>query len=284
MSRWPIIFAMAMIIFIDIRGLNAQAITYMGLGEKRDFYHTELLNEVVKQFPDKSYVVKRYTDDLPHHRSFSYLEANKDIDIVIAYATQERDDKYRGIRIPILKGLNGWRTSVVHSDNIDMFKNVTTLEQFKAFVPGQFHTWTDYKILLKNGITSARGANFDGLYFMLHKKRFDYFPRSILTIDQELAVFQTTKKLNVALEPYILIKYPTALYFYVNKANVELAQDINDGLENLIASGRFDKIFNRYFGEIIERIRSENREVFDLENPFLPASVPSERKELWLTY
>jgi hypothetical protein len=282
--RLLIFFCIVIIAIADVRLVYAKDITYMGLGEKRDYYHTELLNEIVKQFPNKAYSIKRYTDKLPHHRSFSYLAANKDINIVIAYASEERNAEFMGIKIPILKGLNGWRTSVVHADNLDIFKHVTTLEHFKTFVPGQFHTWTDYKILLSNGITSARGANFNGLYLMLDKKRFDYFPRSILVIDQEVKVFKEEKELNISIEPHILIKYPTALYFYVNKTNIALAKMINDGLENLISSGKFDEIFNRHFSEIIEKIRSENRQVFTLDNPFLPESVPLSREELWLDY
>ena len=261
---------------------EAKNITYMGLGGDRDAYHTELLTEIFKYSPTQNYQINRYSEDLPHHRSFIFLDENKGIDIVIAYATEERDQKYLAVPIPILKGLNGWRLSVVHKDNIDILKNVANLADLKKFKVGQFHAWTDSKILMANGLQPVKGSDFIGLYHMLNKKRFDYLPRSILEIDHEVKSLSQTERIDVVIEPNILIYYPTAFYFYVKKSNTELARDLTKGLEAIIRNGKFDEIFYRHFGEIITKIRKEKRNIIVLKNPLLPKSAPLERKELWL--
>ncbi|MGJ8682780.1 hypothetical protein [Paraglaciecola sp.] len=261
---------------------KADTVTFLGLGITQDVYHSELLVEVFNHAPNKDFVVKQYKNELPHHRGFMFLAENRDIDIMIGYATEERDKHFRAIPIPISKGLNGWRLSAVHKDNVDVFKNINTLQEFKKFSPGQFHSWTDLKILLANDITPTPGSDFLGLYVMLHKKRFDYLPRSIAELNREIGPIRKDHNLNIVVEPHILIVYPTAFYFYVNKENTELAESIRLGLENIIANGVFDRVFYKHHSEALKQIERESRRIFRLDNPLLPKSVPLSRKELWL--
>ena len=161
-------------------------------------------------------------------------------------------------------------------------KHIESLEAFKKFIPGQFHSWADYKILLANRIAPATGADFDSLYRMIHLKRFDYLPRSVLEIDQEMETLVKLHNIDAVVDPHTLLIYPTAMYFYVNSNNQALADTLQTGLETIIANGIFDLVFYQHYGDIIDKIRSEKRQVFRLDNPFLPPSVPINRVELWL--
>ena len=114
---------------------------------------------------------------------------------------------------------------------------------------------------------------------MLESNRFDYFPRSILEVRWE---YEKHKDRNIMIEPYQLIHYPTAYFFFVNKNNTKLANDISVGLEKAFKDGSFERIFNQYFGSEIKKVQQEKRNVFTLNNPFLPIQVPLSRSELWL--
>lgn len=262
--------------------VSPRKLTFVGLGESRDRYLSELLNAVFALYPGEYYSAERFAKTVPHHRTFYYLEKHEQVDIVIGYATEEREDKFRSIPIPLLKGLNSWRLSVVHKDNREIFRSVKTLEQLRNFLPGMHPTWTDYKILKANQLPVVGGVDFIGLYYMLNEKRFDYFLRSVLVIDKELESFNHGHDLHLTVDPYLIIKYPTALYLYVNKDEEKLADDILNGLDLLIKNGEFDRIFMRHFGDVIRRIQAEKRTTIDLTNPLLPASVPLQRKELWI--
>ena len=257
-------------------------VTYLGVDDALAKYNDELLAEAFKHSGTSMPSIKRYPEGTPHHRGFIALGQNQGLDIVIGYATQERNDKYLAIPIPLLKGLNGWRLPVVHQDNVNIFKNIDTLAAFKEFRPGLYHSWTDYKILKHNDFSIVRGSDYQGLFQMLNKKRFDYFPRSIMVAASEVEMFIETKNLKLALDPYILIHYPTASYFYVNKQNTALAQTLTLGLERMIKNGKFDQLFERHFGELVKTIKAQNRKVFRLDNPLLPVTVPVNRKELWI--
>ena len=102
--------------------LKAKEFVYMGLGEVRDTYHSQLLQEIIKHTDSGDVTFRRYEKGITHARAFKFLEQNEVIHIVVGYATKERDEKHLAIPIPILKGLNGWRLSVVHKDNVDLFK------------------------------------------------------------------------------------------------------------------------------------------------------------------
>ncbi|KMT64091.1 substrate-binding periplasmic protein [Catenovulum maritimum] len=262
----------------------AKDIVYRGLGVYRDAYHTELLQTILDHSKHGAYDAKSYHLTIPHQRAFELLTSKRDIDITIGYATQERLDLYQAIPIPIMKGLSGWRVVLVHEDNINTFKDIKTLNQLKTYKPGMFHTWTDNKIFEHNGIESTKGAHWVGLFRMLHKKRFDYFPMSILEAAREAKLYKQEYQLSIAVDPYILITYPVCFYFYVEKNNHELAQHLNQGFEKIIANGEFDKIFSKHHSGILKEFFTGSRKVIRLKNPLLPQSVPLERAELWLHY
>ena len=57
---------------------------------------------------------------------------------------------------------------------------------------------------------------------------------------------------------------------------------MSSGLEQSLKDGSFERLFIRYYGDIIKQALSENRLVYQLKNPFLPKKTPLHRKELWL--
>lgn len=273
---------MSFIFLFNITVSNAEEVTYGGIGETIDLYHTELLQLILDHVETKKYQVNRYDIEIPHMRAFEFLATKKDIDIVIGYATNERERRFRAIPLPIMKGVNGIRTSIIHKDNIAAFKGIKTLDEFKQFKPGLHHAWTDNKIFAANGIETVKGSSYEGLFHMLNQKRFDYYPLTIFEAVRELKKYKTINQLDLVIDPNVLIFYPVCFYFYVEKSNVNLAQDIVNGFEAIIANGRFDQVFDKYHGEVIVKLLKEKRTIIHLNNPLLPLGVPLERKELWI--
>ena len=116
-------------------------------------------------------------------------------------------------------------------------------------------------------------------FFMLNKKRGDYYPRSIQEINWE---YEAYKHLNIEIEQHTLIYYKTAYYFYVNQNNFELANDIKFGLEAALKDGSFDRVFVKYNAHVINLLRQKGRKVYKLGNPLLSNKTPLHRDELWL--
>ena len=225
------------------------------------------------------YQIQALGADIPKDRNFELLAKNDGLDVVFAGSNLEREQKYRAVYFPLFKGLYGWRIPLVRRTHLDPFNDIHSLAEFKHLIAGQFHTWSDTQVLESNGITVAKGTNFDGLFGMLSKGRFDYFPRSVLEIDQD---YYSHKNLNIAIEPSIILHYPTAFYMYVSKENEILADDLLAGLEAAHTDGSFNKLFMQFYGQQVNKVIDTNRRVIQLKNPFLPKETPLERSELWL--
>lgn len=249
-------------------------------GKNKDTYVNKLLTLALSYTEHPTYTLKAFGQRLPKGREYKFLEHQEGIDVIADGATIERESRYLPIHFPLLKGLNGWRVPLVNSENKDLFLKIITEDDFKKLTALQFHSWSDSEILLSNGLNVYRSGDQKGLYRMLDQKRVDYYPRSLLEVKKEI---KGIKHLNITVDPHIFIHYPTAFYFYVNKANKQLAKDIKSGLEKALADGSFDKLFMEYFTSSVDEIQNSNRRVFELSNPLLSTKTPLHRKELWLS-
>lgn len=216
---------------------------------------------------------------LPRGRAFESLANGKTIDVIWGNSTIERESRFLPIRIPIYKGLIGWRIPLVKIENKDQFAEIRYIEELRAFQPGQHHIWTDTKILRANDINVFGSHTRDALMDMLLSEKFDYFPRSAIEI---LGEYHQEKSRGIHIDQHILIKYPTAYYYYVHKNNKKLAQEIETGLSKLVTSGQFEKLFNEEFGDRLQQLNLGQRTVFELHNPFLSDQTPLKEKKYWL--
>ena len=128
---------------------------------------------------------------------------------------------------------------------------------------------------------ALKQLNNSGLFKMLSKQRIDYFPRSVLEIWEEA---DQHAEEGLVVEASIVLQYPAAIYFFVNKKNQALARRLEEGLRRAIADGSFDALFFERFGEVIRRARLAARTRFDLENPLLSSETPLDQPELWHQY
>ena len=197
---------------------------------------------------------------------------------MVGTATKAREAEFQAIYFPILKGLNGWRIPIIQQGKADLFSKINTLAELKKLKIGLFHTWTDVEIFEYNGFEVAKGTTHKGMFKMLDKGRFDYLPQSIIQAKPDVYAHD---ELKLAIDNYVLIKYPSAYYYYVNKGNDELAKDIKTGLELALADGSFERLFQAAFGQVLEKYSIEKRTVFTLLNPLLVDENLIGREDFW---
>lgn len=248
-------------------------------GTERESYSIKLLKHVLSYDEKTHYQLSAFGKYLPKMREFDLLGKHNGIDVVIGGATIEREQLALPIRFPILQGLYGWRIALVHKENKNILRDINNLSDFKKLRALQFHTWSDSETLRLNNIKLVKGTDIKGLYLMLDNKRADYFLRSVLEIDGDLA---RHRHLAIEKEASTLVWYPKAVYFYVGNNQPSLAKSIKTGLELALKDGSFKKLFMSYYGEIISTLQKEHRQVFKLTNPLLSPLTPLDRPELWL--
>lgn len=227
-------------------------------------YVETLLNHI---FDAQGYSLTIIHNNIPSNkvRTAKLIGQNKSIDLFWANAKTDINPELHAIKYPIYHGHIGYRLLLVSKKDFVDFSKITTVEQLAKYAAVQKKDWLDYEILVSNGLKVNGNLSFTAMFKTVEQGLADYFPRSILEIERELATFGSEK---LKIEPNLLIKYPSASYFYVNKQNTKLAKIIQRGFQAIIDNGVYDKHFNDYFGETIRRQKLADRQVIELDNPF----------------
>lgn len=245
-------------------------------GDRRYEYSEKLL-ELALSKTTTAYRVARAAQPLNQDRQVFELEASRSIDVAPLPASADREARLLPIRIPLNKGLLGWRLGLVRKGDAALLSTTKGVADLKGIRIAQGHEWPDTEILRFNSIQVMTGTSYEGLFKMLIGGRFDYFPRSIVEIWGEHEQFAD----RLEIEPHLALHYLYDAYFFVNKNNKKLAEDIREGLEKAIADGSFQRLFLEHWGERIRQARLSERTVIELSNPLLTPQTPARRAELW---
>ncbi|MCV2365697.1 transporter substrate-binding domain-containing protein [Paucibacter sp. DJ1R-11] len=212
-------------------------------------------------------------------RALMELQHQRDsIDIVWTMSSAQREQDLLPIRIPIFKGLYGWRLFLVRRGQEQAMREVRSLADLAEFVMVQGHDWPDTEIMRANGLQVVTGSSFDALFSMLRLNRGQAFPRSVLEIDWE----QRSHTDSFVVEPHLALHYPAAIYFFVRRGNQRLAHLVEQGLQRMIAKGSFEQLFQQYHRSILAGHALGSRRVIELHNPLLTPETPLQNKALWL--
>lgn len=259
-----------------------QVIRYPRLSTAGD-PHGEYILDILRQaisYSSQPYQLQGSRSTMQQARSIYELTSSQGtVDVLWTMSTDEREAQLIPIRIPIDKGLIGWRIALLTPENVNLFKRVKTAKDLEAFTAGQELDWPDVPILQSNGLPVKTSTTYETLFTMLRAGRFDYFPRSLLEVQFE---FDGPIGKNLAIDPHIVLHYPSALYFFVSPREPKMAEDIRSGLEEMIRNGSFEKTFQRYQQATIKGVNLKNRTIIPLRNPTLsPDKMPLNRPELW---
>jgi hypothetical protein len=74
-----------------------------------------------------------------------------------------RGQRLLPVRIPLDKGLFGWRIAPLPSSRAQLLKGVRNLEDFRQFSAGQGHDWPDSEILRSQDLPVNVSASYASL-------------------------------------------------------------------------------------------------------------------------
>jgi hypothetical protein len=184
------------------------------------------------------------------------------------------------IRIPVDKGLSGYRVSLIDGRRQATFSAVRTVEQLKRIPLGVGRQWSSAAVFLDTGFAVALGNSTAGLHSMLAADRFQHFPRAIEEALYEQAAYASSFP-ELALERSFVIYMPLPRYFFVAPGHARLAERLEAGMRALMADGTFDLIFHEFYDELIDKVGLRKRRLFRLENRNLPPQTPLANKAYW---
>ena len=215
-------------------------------------------------------------------RSQILLSKSEAITTLVRVTSRERERIMRPVRIPLDKGLTGYRLFLIRQQAQPALDKVRSLDDLRRFTIGQGSNWVDTKVLRAAGFMVETAPAYESLFHMLDAGRFDLFSRGINEISREMddrrSVFT-----NLAIESHLLLYYPLPRYFFFapTAQGERLAQRVEEGLHLLRRNGQFERMYREFKRQILVGLDLSGRRLFRLDNPELPPQTPLSKADLW---
>ncbi|GAB5379538.1 MAG: hypothetical protein Alis3KO_29340 [Aliiglaciecola sp.] len=279
-------FKFIILVFVVVQcAAQAQTVKYIDNTDdvdKHGKYFVQLLELAFEKSKEQygSYNLEPVPVSMRQDRLFKSIETGM-IDLMWTVTSKPREKNALAIPIPLLKGLIGHRVLVIERSKLNEFAQIKSIQQLANYTGVQGHDWPDTVILDNAGLKVERIVWHSSMYKLVSSGIIDYFPRSVLEVIEEL---ERAKDPTLVIDPYHLIVYPSAIYYFVNKDKKELAKRIEFGLREAIKDGSFDKLFYSFPGHFkaMRDIPTKDRIVFNIDNPLMPESALLDEQALWI--
>lgn len=239
----------------------------------RQEYERDILDAVLKATEQKqgAYKIEESRTDYPRAEDEASVFRTKGFDIFGTVAGNQKLANEQKILIPspLMKGILGYRILIIRKADAKKFATIKTAAELKKLRMGIPDTWADAGLFRHNGYPVEEKGSFDDLFQRLENNEFDYVT---FGANEVAGVFagRAAKSGQLIIEPSLLVYYPFPLVFYVNPQQSALAERVAAGLTAINTNGGLDKIFNRYYGDLLGPLQLTKRTRITLENPILP--------------
>jgi len=259
-----------------VRGQPIDTYKYRDTGRisKRDDYQARLLALALEKTvaTDGPYALNRVVATYSPRRMLQEMSEGKRINIFVgtgqAHGPGLASNEQICVPFPIFDALLGYRHLIMRKEDEDRFSAISTLDQLKRLRAGQGHEWLDARILRHNGFRVDDSGNLDNLLPMLHSRRFDYVPMSIVEV-QSLIERHPDLADQLMIAPGIAIQYTLPSVFFVSKKFPALAARLERGLLLAKKDGSFDHLLRTTFRKELQAMAAPATRRFTIVNPFL---------------
>lgn len=227
----------------------------------------------------KKYQLQESVPNTSEERIVNMLIDNQ-MDVVWYATTKDLEERLQPIRICIYRGLLGYRVLMIKKGTQHKFDGINNLADLRRVSLGQGRFWADTNVLTANNLNVVKVLKYEGLFHMLDGERFDAFPRGV---HEPWSEMQRYSDLALDVEKNLLISYINPFYFFVNKSNTALAEDIERGLRLAIEDGSFNEYFlsDPTVKDVMAKANLTSRTLIKLDNPVLPEKTPVDDASLW---
>ena len=257
-----------------------------GFDASHDYFHKLIqlaLSKSTSLNPSEKAPDVIFTYPMEQGRALMELKSGKDIDIYWAGTTPKRENDLIAIKIPLVKGLLGYRIPIILEGEEKKFEQVEDIHSLAKLTACQGAHWPDSVILETAGIRVFRNSIYEHLFDMLNAGRCDYFPRGIHEGIAEVEA-RAERLPHLRIYESLLIYYPFPMYYFVSQNNPILAERLRKGLEMAIDDGSFDHHLRYHPAtkHLFPLDKWFSRRVIKIDNPLLPEGVDINNPRYWI--
>jgi hypothetical protein len=235
---------------------------------KEKIYYLALLKLALENSKEEfgDYQLKKVVLPMFQGRALAEVKHNRNLSVTWTMTSQKREQELTPIRIPLLRGLGGYRIFLIKAGQQAKFSKINNAKQLKKLFAGQGRDWPDSAILTDNNYRLVTGPGHSTLFNMLQHGRFDYMPRGLHEAWSEVEIFE-----GLQVESSLALHYPSPYYFFVSKDNPKLKSRIEVGLRNSEKNGSFTKLFDNHpvTKNMLASAKLGQRKIFMLKNSFM---------------
>lgn len=228
------------------------------------------------------YTIRASKDVMERERALQELAEGRTINLHWSSMSRVDEAKLRAIRIPLHRGLIGFRVLVIRKDRQPEFDRIDTLRQLQALTGGQGIGWVDTDILRQAGL-HIETAPYDALFRMVEAGHIDYYPRGVIEAYTELRARHQANP-DLVVENHLLLAYRSDFIFYTGKRDSRLANAIEEGLRKAYADGSYIQLFRShpYIQNALGHADLAHRKVIWIDNPELSVQDRAIPPEYWM--
>lgn len=246
-------------------------------------YYTQLLQKVlIKAAKGREVPLLVPTLAMEQERAVHELVRGNVIDIFWMGTNKIRTKTLRAVPIPLERGLMGYRQFIIHRSRLAEFEQVKSLEDLRRFTACQGAQWPDTDILRDANLKVMTSTGYENLFKQVAAGRCDYFPRGFHEIKIELAKRENEFP-DLMHYDSLILHYPFAVYFFVQRDNKVLAAWLQEGLERMINDGELLEHMQNHphTRRVFPLARVQNQHLINLPSHNLPESYDARDSRYW---
>lgn len=288
MNKVTIFFISFVLLFIILGSITVEAKDTLRIRKPlsemdlRHQYGKELLQMILdataEEYGEYEIINSKYA--MQRDRMLVEMIEGQRLNVAFEAVKPEWEQKLIPVRIPIRKGLQGYRLFFIKEQNQALLEHVESLEQLKQIPTGSGTQWSTTKIYKESNFSLVTEIEYEHLFKLLMNDRFMTFGRGVNEIYDE---YEARKDIypDLVIEKYLLLYFPLAEYYFVSPKVPELAKRIEKGFNKIIDDGSFDKFFKDKYGDLIEKANLKGRRIFKINNPNLSDKTPFAEEQYW---
>ena len=190
-------------------------------------------------------------------------------DLLATSSGGEASQALQLVPVPIYLGGGDLRVWLMSRASLEHLEQPGAYDNLRRLRLGSGTSWADTRIWELNGY-SVEKSDYARLFEMLAAGRFDAYPRSVFEITAEYAALDPAV---FAIEPKLLFRMNTGIFFYVSPRNTLLGKALTRGLHRLYCTGEFEQFMRRQRStrDAFRTLLTGPRRVVELATPEPPA-------------
>lgn len=204
-----------------------------------------------------------------------------ELDVMYAGTTIEMEEQLQPIRFPITRGLIGSRIFIINKKYQKEYDEIKDINDLKKHTGVLSFGWPEKEVFEAVGLKQAEKVYAD-IFPSLNTGSRYYFSRGILEAFSELIDKKKVMK-YLAVEKNILLKYQSAVLFFINPKNIRLRTILNDGFKKGYEDGSYKEFLYNHplIKASFEKAKIDQRMVIKIPNPFFPKETGAISSKYW---